>query len=658
MKKHKLLPILAITGMAKNKELYSPYLGAGIFSAFLYFTFDSIIHHPIMGSLPRAAYAHMIMLLGFILLHVIMLPFLHYTYRFLIKRRKKEIGLYSILGMEKKHIAGMMIYESIIATLLMVLGGVLLGSVFARLVFMIFFYMMDLPVLNDFPFSLGALRDTAIFFVVSAACNLTYSLYSVGKLSPVELMSSSRKGEKNIRFIGLFTVVGLIILAVGYKISITARFDSTIFTDFFVAVLLVVIATYFLITTASVALLGFLRKRKGFYYKPDNFITISGMYYRMKRSAAGLVNICIFSTMVIITLTCTAALYLGTDSIMAFMCPYDVKLVMTMENDGMDVQRAEEYIREKEAAYGMTEEFLYVYPAREGYFKIEDTGAGYSLSSAEGMNSWDEGVECIEILTLSDYNRITGQDKKLEENELLIYSDGANINRKQVTIFDEPYTVKEELASFPATQKTKENIYRSDLWIVIKDTTVLPEEAQSLLHQESLRAFLRAKETAGEKEAFAAALCDGVSTIEYRNCVEKELDLRSMYGGLLFIGVFFGLLFTICLVIIMYYKQISEGYEDRGNFEIMQKVGMSHVEIRATIAKQILLVFFIPIFGAVCHVCAATPMMTILFISINLFDSRLIVLCSAGALAVFLLFYGISYMLTAKTYMKIVEKRG
>lgn len=658
MKKHKLLPILAITGMAKNKELYMPYLGAGIFSAFLYFSFDSILHHPIMGTLPRAAYAYMMMLLGFILLHVIMLPFLYYTYRFVIKRRKKEIGLYSILGLEKKHIAMMMVYESIIATLVMVLGGVLFGSVFARLVFMILFYMMDLPVLKEFPFSISAFRDTLIFFSVSAGFNLMYSLWSVGKSSPVELMSSSREGEKKPRFIGVFALMGLLLLAKGYEMSVAAKFNSGIFTEFFFAVFLVVIATYFLFTSASVVLLGFLRKRKGFYYKPSNFITISGMYYRMKRSAAGLVNICIFSTMVIITLTCTVALYLGTDNICAFQYPYDVRLILPMINDGMDVQRAEEYVQEKEMEYGLTEEFLYVYPARSGYFKAEDANGVYALSSAEGMVYWGADIEHIEVLTLAAYNRITGENKTLDDNEIFVYTDGFDLGREELRIFDELYSVKEEFASFPASLKAVENNFNKEYWIIIKDKNALPQETAATLGQESLRVFVRAVGEPEEKEAFAEAVCTGIESIEYRNSVEGALDMRSMCGGLLFIGVFFGLLFTICLLIIMYYKQISEGYEDRENFEIMQKVGMSHEEVRATIAKQVLLVFFIPLFGAVCHTTAGMPMVTLLFGCICLYNRKLIILCSAGVLMVFLLFYVISYMLTAKTYMKIVEKRG
>ncbi len=655
MKKHKLLPILAFTGITKNKELYLPYLGAGIFSAFLYFTFDSILHHPVMGTLPRAAYAYALMLIGFVLLSIIVLPFLHYTYRFLIKRRKKELGLYSILGMEKKHIAMMMVYESIATTFIMVFGGILTGMVFSKLIFLLFFYMQDLPVLNEFPFSIAALRDTILFFSVSALCNLVYSFYAVGKSNPIELLSSGRKGEKQPKHIILYALSGILILAIGYGMSITARLDGAIFGNFFLAVFLVIIGTYLLFTSGSVLALGFLRKRKGFYYKPSNFITVSGMYYRMKRNAAGLVNICIFSTMVIITLSCTVSLYIGTDNIVAFQCPYDIRWVQESDNLEEDMRSAENYIKTTEEEYAVEEEFLYIYPVRKASVYREDN----RLESAEGMSIWEVNVYDVEFLTLEEYNRITDEDKTLGEHEVMFYSNGRDFAQKEIILFGEEYHVKEELCEFPGSYKAQENTFSQDYWIVVKDFETLPEGLKRDLSKDMILAVLSINGKEEEREAFAAALRERVPDfIEWRNNVENKLDMRAMCGGLLFIGVFFGLLFTICLLIIMYYKQITEGYEDRDNFEIMQKVGMSHEEVRATIVKQVLLVFFLPLFGAVCHTMAAVPMTALLLGAINLFDRQLIVISCAGVLVLFLIFYGISYLLTAKTYMRIVERRG
>lgn len=659
MKKHKLLPILALTGIAKNKELYVPYLGAGIFASFLYFAFDSILYHPVMGTLPRAVYAYTLMLLGFGLLHIIMLPFLHYTYRFLIKRRKKELGLYSILGMEKKHIAMMMVYESVGTTFVMVFGGVLFGVVFSRLIFMLFFYMQGLPVLNEFPFSMAALRDTVLFFSFSALLNLAYSLYAVGKSNPIELLSDGRKGEKKLRFVGVWALLGLLILGLGYGISITSKFDGTIFGNFFLAVLLVIVGTYFLFTSGSVAALAFLRKRKNFYYKPSNFITVSGMYYRMKRNAAGLVNICIFSTMVIITLTCTASLYFGIDHVLNYQYPYDIQLVLGTENDRLE---AEAYVRELEAEYGVEEQLLCSYQSIEAFLFFEKKGSSALLEALGERSPWTEGVFRVELLALEEYNRIAGESRQLAERELLFYSDGMDFGSETLTICGESYQIKEELTEFPGSFKAADNNFSQHYWIVVEDISLLPEELRAALEPANLKILASVSAADGEesKEEFAEALIHGkfqASLLEYRNNVEHKQDLYTMYGGLLFIGIFFALLFTVCLLIIMYYKQITEGYEDRDNFEIMQKVGMSREEVRATVAKQVLLVFFLPIFGAVCHTMAGSSMVVLLLGSISLFDGQMILMCCSGVLLVFLAFYGISYLLTAKTYMKIVARQ-
>lgn len=654
MKKHKLLPILAFTGITKNKELYLPYIGAGVFSAFLYFTFDSILSHPVMGTLPRAAYAYALILIGFGLLHIIILPFLHYTYRFLIKRRKKELGLYSILGMEKKHIAVMMVYEGAVSTFLMVFAGVLTGMVFSRLIFLLLFYMQGLPVLREFPFSVRALRDTIVFFSVSALCNLIYTFYAIGKSNPIELLSSGRKGEKKPKHIMFFALSGLLILAAGYAMSITAKLDSSIFGNFFFAVFLVIIGTYFVFTSGSVMALGFLRKRKHFYYQPSNFITVSGIYYRMKRNAAGLVNICIFSTMVIITLSCTVALFAGTKDIIAFQCPDDIHWVQTSDDLEADRLSVEQFIREIEKEYAVEEETLAVYPVRTARVHIENN----SLVSAEGLGVWESGVHDLEVVSVEEYNRITGENKTLDGQEIMFYSNGRDFDHRTILIFGEEYSVKEELSWFPGSYKARENIFSQNYWIVVRDFEALPQDFQEILSEERLTVALSVSGEEEEKEAFASALKESSSDwLEWRNNVENKLDMRAMCGGLLFIGIFFGLLFTICLLIIMYYKQITEGYEDRDNFEIMQKVGMSHEEIRSTIAKQVLMVFFLPLFGAVCHTMAAIPMTSLLLSAISLFNRQLIVMSCTGVLFVFLIFYGISYLLTAKTYMRIVERR-
>ena len=318
MNKHlSLLPRMAANNIRKNGQVYFPYLGVSIFAMFTYFVFDLVKSNDIMDTLPRAVYVTMLVGIGFSLLGIIMIPFLYYTNSFLIKRRKKELGLYSILGLEKKHIGIMMLYESLIMYVIVVVSAIVLGLIFSKLIFLLLLNLAKMPVEVEFGISIGAITDTLGFYAFITGLNLLVNLIQVGKANPVELMSDSKRGEKEPKLIWLWSVIGVAALVLGYQMAVNAQLDSMIFTDFFLAVFLVIIGTYFLFTSGSIASLRFLKGRKKFYYRPENFITISGMLYRMKKSAASLSNICIFSTMVIITVVCTTAVYMGMDVIVA-----------------------------------------------------------------------------------------------------------------------------------------------------------------------------------------------------------------------------------------------------------------------------------------------------------------------------------------------------
>lgn len=308
MNKWKLLPGLAAKGIIQNKRVYYPYIVTGVFSAFTFFVFSSILHNDLTGTLPHSAYAWMMLMIGQVLLGVILIPFLYYANSFLIKGRIKEIGLYSILGLEKRHIGFMLVCETLILYVLVVMGGMILGTVLSKLFFLVLLKVSGLPVEAEFVFTRQALAETTIFFAVVFGINLIYSLVRVGKSRPVELLSGGKKGEKEPRWTILWGILGLFILAFGYATSIGAELDSSIFSDFFLAVFEVVLGTYLLFTSGSILLLKLLKKNRRFYYRSENFITVSGMLYRMKKNAAGLSNICIFSTMVIITLVCTITL--------------------------------------------------------------------------------------------------------------------------------------------------------------------------------------------------------------------------------------------------------------------------------------------------------------------------------------------------------------
>lgn len=666
MKKIKLLPSMALRGVVNNGNVYYPYLAAGIFSVFTYFVFASILQNDLMKTLPKSMYAWSLLMIGKGLLMVILLFFLIYANSFLVKRRQREFGLYNILGLEKKHIGSMLFFETVLIYAVVLTGGIILGLVLAKLLFLVLLRLCSLPVETEFVFEPGAFRETLLYFLVVYAINFFNNLWQMGKARPVELMSGSKKGEKEPRLLWIWALLGVVTLGGGYYCSITSQIDSSIFTDFFLAVFLVIIGTYLLFTSGSIAFLKLIKRQKGIYYRPKNFITISGMLYRMKKSAASLSNICIFSTMVIITLVCTASVYLGMDSIIHFTSPYDVtaeyrdnqvaredvmqEIGMLEESYGMKAQRADIY--EKVNLSVRKDGNCFVVP--DNYFFAEDTYSFY-------------------VLTQEEYISIEGNDMTgLSENEALIYCSGQDFGYDTVDFFGKKFSVKAELADFFPEPKAYGNLFGAKYLLVVRDEQVKEACVRTWCEEngvEDIEGFVNSKtqyvrivlegddgEKAGFIRDFSTWSQGQPGFSNFTNGVENRSNSISMYGGLLFIGILFGLIFFMCLILIMYYKQITEGYEDRNSFGIMQKVGMSDKEIRGTVHRQILMVFGLPLAGALFHTMAGMFMVKGLMAAISLFDMELILRCTVSVMILFVAVYGISYLFTAKTYYKIVRQ--
>lgn len=661
----KLLPSLAWKGIISNGNVYYPYLAAGIFSVFTYFVFTSILKNDIIRLLPRSAYAWLMLAIGRELLSVILLLFLIYANGFLVKRRHREFGLYHMLGMEKKHIGSMMFFESVLIYAGALGGGILIGIVLSKLMFLILLRVCRLSVDIRFVFEPSAFVDTMTFFGIVYAINFVGSLWQVGKARPVELMSSSRKGEKEPRFVWFWALLGLAACAGGYYCSVISKVDEMIFINFFMAVFLVVVGTYLLFTSGSVAFLKWMRARKGTYYRPGNFITISGMLYRMKKNAAGLSNICIFSTMVIITLICTVDLSFGMDECMRFTYPYDLTLLFGGQKTGE--QEVLQKVDELERKYGVKAERVDVYDSLE--LPVMKQDAGFFVYES-GKDDYEDYYR-MGVVTLADYNKVADHAADLMDGEVLIYCSGMDYGYDSVDFYGEKLQVKEEIKAFFPIPKAEKNVFNAAYMMVVKDEAARSAYVQAWAAAngvEDVDAFLAGAERnvhillAGEDEDKKPFLDEfsvwGQSQPGY-TAIRQEMELRSdlltMYGALLFIGVLFGLIFFMCLILVMYYKQITEGYEDRNNFGIMQKVGMSDREIRAAVRKQILTVFGLPLVGAVLHTVAGMFMVNSLFSTIQLFNTGLLIKCTVGVAAVFVAVYGASYFATARTYYRIVR---
>ncbi len=670
IKTWQILPRLAVKGMANNGTAYYPYLAAGIFSVFTFFVFSSILHNDIVSTLPKSAYAWMFLSIGRVLLGIILLPFLFYTNSFLMKRRKKEIGLYNILGLEKKHIGVMLFVESILTYAAAMGIGVISGLVLAKLLFLLLLRMTGLSVDAEFTFSLSAVGETAAFFFWVYAMNFVSNLVQVGMSRPTELLSGGKKGEKEPRFLWLWALLGAAALGFGYKLAIGSEADSMIFINFFFAIFWVVAGTYLLFTSGSVAFLKLLKMKKKFYYKPSNFITVSGMLYRMKKNAASLVNICIFSTMVMITLVCTLSLYLGLDGMMDFSFPFDINVYLQeIRHQEGDVERKAGELAEK---YGVEIENYLTYERITLLYGKD--GEDFGLASGEESvgSSRLTGDYQVNIFLEEDYNRMEGRNLALGEREVAIFSSGRDYGYGRAVFFGKKMKVKEEPETLRIAPKSENNAHDGQFYLVVKDEAAREELVKDWAEKngvEDVKGLMddryrmvrlnvageeRAREAFGQE--FRSWCVDELGCVRADDNISTRLEWKSMYGGLLFIGILFSIVFLMCLLLIMYYKQIAEGYEDQGAFEIMQKVGMSDREIRGTIRRQILLVFFVPVLGAAMHTCAGLAMVGKIFEVLGFFDMELLKMCAVGIMLVFAGVYGGSYAATAKTYYGIVSR--
>lgn len=658
MNKTKLIPKLALEGIRKNSSSYFPYILITSFSVFVFFIFNAIYDNPMMQHLPHAQYLLGLMLMGSILLGIILAPILVSTHQFLIKQRKNELGLYNVLGLDRKYIGIMMLVESFVLYVVTVGLGILIAQVFSRLIFLLLLNLAGLDVQCEFTTSNRSYCVTFIYFGVVFCMNLIGSLWQVNKAKPIELMKSSKKGEKQEKGLVLKTLFGIFFLGAGYVIAIRSEVNSWIFTDFFLAVLLVVLGTRILFKTGTIFML---KKMKGIpkvYYQKHNFVMISDMLYRMKRNAQSLSNICIFSTMIMITLSCTVSLFVDEDKAIHFNYPMDV--MYRLEGETFKEKEAlEEQMNRLAKQYQVQIKDQITFNAqglavlKEGDHFVENVKRDWFLDNSY----W------LQLITLEDYNSLVDTPVSLNEDEVLIFSPTKDFGGETVYLNQQPYKVKEELKSLCFESKEPRNMTNSNYYMIFPNQELIEKWAKEMNATKSEnRTYTVGFNLEGTKErqdAFIKALDDWVVDQEGGVAADYvgdwEKDSRSMYGGLLFIGIFFGTIFGVCLLLMMYYKQVSEGYEDQRNFKILKQVGMSDEEVRRTIKKQILIVFFLPLVSSIVHTFVGLAMVSDLMVTIHLYDTGLIFLCGIGVMLVFAVLYVVSYLFTSKAYYRIVR---
>lgn len=662
-------PKLAWEGIRKNKQLYTPYLVTCVAMVMMYYIVTFLSTSSAVSYIPGSATICSMLGMGSGVIGVFSLLFLFYSNSFLMRRRKREFGLYNILGMGKRNISKILFWEVLIVAGIALGGGLGLGIALSKLFELALVNMMQGEVQFAFAVSFESIGSTVLVFCGIFGLLFLDALCQISLSKPVELLRSESVGEKPPRANWLAGILGVAILAGAYYLALSVNDAFRAFTVFFVAVIMVIAGTYLLLMAGSVALCRLLQKNKRYFYQANHFVSVSSMAYRMKRNGAGLASICILLTMVLVMLSSTAALYVGAEDFIGIRYPKDINLYVDAEN--LEDLREENIapirndVQKVLDARGETPEEIYDYRVAVTSGYLAD---GVVYNDATAFAKFQSGDQSNLVLayfvSLSDYNQLMGENRELEEGEVLIYPFRTEYTLPTFQVSGgETYQVQEVVDSFVANGDSAMTIFPT-VFVFVPD---LEETAHSLkalanFSGDSILDFCWCYDfdldlSAEEQMDVYHELSDaGISDYADIECREAErADFYGLFGGLFFLGIILSIVFLAAAVLIIYYKQISEGYEDQGRFEIMQKVGMTARDIRKTINSQMLTVFFLPLGMAGVHLCFAFPMIQNLLSLFNLWNTRLLVVTSAGCFLIFGMFYAIVYRLTSNRYFAIVS---
>lgn len=698
----RIYPGMAFSNIIKNRRVYLPYMIACTFTTAIYYIICSLGDNSSLTELWGGNIIRTYMGVGQLIVSIFAVIFLFYVNSFLLKRRQSEFGLYNILGMEKRHIAKIIAFETLYTYMAVAVCGTVFGILLDKLIYLILLKMLGAAVPVGFYISGSAIAKSLILTGAIFMLMLLNSIRLIHKARPVELLRSDSAGEREPKAKWALAVLGVILLGAGYYIAVTVKNPITAFMLFFAAVVLVIAGTYLLFTAGSIALLKLLRKNKNYYYRTKHFISISSMLYRMKRNAAGLANICILSTMVLVMVSATMFMYMGSNEMLRIRYPAEFVISASVDDPGaseavslLDDAISKEGLAGKDAITYRDLSINAFYDEKSGGFTTDPDI--YQSSSAVDML---DQISTFVFIPLEDYNRCSGRHMKLDsDSDVLVYYTGSSAAldpaSDTITIDGQQFDIRHELDSMIRNSNIVASI-NGGCFIIVKDISVIekiletsaelsgddqsfisfnymtdikgdPKENSDAIGRvyDQVLAAISGLDADGSTDQGGSADTDGGngesatapgSTVSLQCRSVESVSYTADFTGLFFIGIFLGLLFLMATVLIMYYKQLTEGYEDRKRFEILQNVGMSHAEVRRSINSQILIVFFLPLVTAGIHVAFDFPFIFRVMTLMNLFDKKLFALCTAGCFLAFTVFYIVVYLLTSRLYYRIVRK--
>ena len=665
---------LAKQNIRNNKSTYIPYIITCIFCIAMIYMMEFLRDCPTLDQAVRQAdEVRMIVFTGEIVVEIFCIIFLIYSNSFLMKRRQKEIGLYNILGLERNHIGIVMFLETIITSIGSLAGGIATGIIGSKLALLLLLKLLHIPSVLGFYISVKGIFTCLFMFGIIFLMILFLNLAKIHLSRPVELLRGNNTGEKEPAAKWLMALIGFICLGAGYYLAVTTESPIKAITIFLLAVILVMAGTYLLFTAGSIVILKFLRRRKSFYYRTGNFISISGMLYRMKQNAIGLASICILSTGVLLMISMTVSIYFGMNDIMLNRYPYDVDMSVTSISEDecqTAIEAFEKAIADNKVPVEKSVEEIYL------DIVCSKNGDQILIKPANTIRNSDS-VLVLSLFTQAEYERLTGISANLNDGEIFAWYPSA-VQKDSVTVDETEFTVKKWLDKNPLT--CGEDAVSDNAVLVVTDEdfkkfdemrTEMYKGVSSAPAGEDLTLHLGLDITGSETDKidFGTPVMEAVKDLRKNGGLSenswitsgiRQQEYESYYadnGSLLFIGIFLGSLFLMGTAMIIYYKQISEGYEDQKRFEIMQKVGLSRREVRSSVRRQILMVFFLPLLMAMLHITMAFPMIRRMLLLFGMTNTKLFIGCTAGTVLIFAVVYGLIYLMTARSYYHIVERK-
>ena len=665
---------LAKQNIRNNKSTYIPYMITCIFCIAMIYMMEFLRDCPTLDQAVRQAdEVRMIVFTGEIVVEIFCIIFLIYSNSFLMKRRQKEIGLYNILGLERNHIGIVMFLETIITSIGSLAGGIAAGIIGSKLALLLLLKLLHIPSVLGFYISVKGIFTCLFMFGIVFLMILFLNLAKIHLSRPVELLRGNNTGEKEPAAKWLMALIGFICLGAGYYLAVTTESPIKAITIFLLAVILVMAGTYLLFTAGSIVILKFLRRRKSFYYRTGNFISISGMLYRMKQNAIGLASICILSTGVLLMISMTVSIYFGMNDIMLNRYPYDVDMSVTSiseEECQTAIEAFEKAIADNKVPVEKSVEEIYL------DIVCSKNGDQILIKPTNTIRNSDS-VLVLSLVNQAEYERLTGISANLNDGEIFAWYPLA-VQKDSVTVDETEFTVKKWLDKNPLT--CGEDAVSDNAVLVVTDEdfkkfdemrTEMYKGVSSAPAGEDLTLHLGLDITGSETDKidFGTPVMEVVKDLKKNGGLSenswitsgiRQQEYESYYadnGSLLFIGIFLGSLFLMGTAMIIYYKQISEGYEDQKRFEIMQKVGLSRREVRSSVRRQILMVFFLPLLMAMLHITMAFPMIRRMLLLFGMTNTKLFIGCTAGTVLIFAVVYGLIYLMTARSYYHIVERK-